>query len=51
MKKYTDLIIIYFLILLLNIIVIKNSIIIKLVKIEAQNKEIIEYIKNGDVEE
>ena len=46
-----NLIIIWFLILLLNIIVIKNSINRRLDKIEKQNKEIIEYIKNGDVEE
>ena len=44
-------IIMWFLILLLNIIIIKNIINRKLDKIENQNKEIIEYIKHEDVEE
>ena len=45
------LILIWFLILLLNMTIFKNSINRRLDKIENQNKEIIEYIKNGDVEE
>lgn len=45
-KDYDKLLIMWLLILLLNIITIKNSINSKLDKIEKQNQEIIEYIIN-----
>ena len=52
-KDFIDrnILLMWLLVLILNIFLMKAGITRKLDKIEKQNKEIIEYIKNGDVEE
>lgn len=46
-----NLLLVWLILLLLNMILLRTNITNRLDKIEKQNKEIVEYIKNGDVEE